>query len=139
MPVRASTSSTASGSGYSEAIIAISSRTERSRISAPVCSMAPTAPASIASRGVRPNKETLPPSGRSSPSSMSIVVDLPAPFGPSSATVSPRAMSTSIPFTASTTPRGVLKDFVSPCSRMSVIAFYSTAGRVTRGCGQHDS
>ena len=88
-PVSASTSSSAIGSGYSDAIIPTSSRTVRSRSSEPVWSIAPTMPAAIASSGVRPNSDTVPASGRSSPSSMSIVVDLPAPLGPSSATVSP--------------------------------------------------
>ncbi len=46
IPVRAITSSTDIGCGYSEAIIATSSRTDRSRISEPVCSMAPIRPAS---------------------------------------------------------------------------------------------
>ncbi len=43
---------------------------------------------------------------------MSIVVDLPAPFGPSSATVSPSSIETSMPRTASTEPN----DFVRPRS-----------------------
>ena len=55
----------AGGCGYSEAIIATSSRTERSRISEPVCSIAPIAPSSIASSGGRPNSETVPASGAS--------------------------------------------------------------------------
>ena len=35
---------------------------------------------------------------------MSIIVNLPAPFGPSKATVSPRPIKTSIPRTACTGP-----------------------------------
>src|SRR3954454_4903227 len=94
-----------------------SSRAVRSRISAPVCSIAPTAPRATARSGGSPNTETLPASGCSRPSVMSSVVDLPAPFGPSSATVSPVSMRRSIPRTASTTPPcGVLNDFVRPCS-----------------------
>ena len=51
---------------------------------------------------------TVPSSGPSRPSSMSIVVDLPAPFGPSSATVSPRRESRRrCPRTASIVPLGV--------------------------------
>ena len=121
MPVSSSTSSTSSGAGYSDAIIATSSRTERSRMSEPpVCSIAPMRPPSTAARGERPSTDTVPASGSSSPSSMSIVVDFPAPLGPSSATVSPASMSTSMPRTACTSPPGVRNDFVRPCSRMPV-------------------
>ena len=49
---------------------------------------------------------------------MSIVVDLPAPLGPSSATISPARMEMSTPRTASTMPCGVLKDFSRPRSSM---------------------
>ena len=45
---------------------------------------------------------------------MSMVVDLPAPFGPSSATVSPGAIVRSMPCTALTSP----KLLVSPASSM---------------------
>jgi hypothetical protein len=45
---------------------------------------------------------------------MSIVVDLPAPFGPSSATVSPRATEMSIPRTARIAPY----DLARPVSSM---------------------
>ena len=79
-----------------------SSRTLRSRSRSPVCSMAPTSPASTAARGERPNNVTSPPSGWVRPSIMSIVVDLPAPLGPSSATVSPGAIEMSMPRTACT-------------------------------------
>ena len=105
-PVISSTSSTSNGAGYSDAIIAISSRTLRSRMSSPVWSIAPTAPAAIASCGLRPNSDTVPPSGGSRPSIMSIVVDFPAPLGPSSATVSPCSISTSTSRTAWTGPLG---------------------------------
>src|SRR6185437_14310302 len=57
-------------------------------------------PARTASSGVRPKTLTAPASGRARPSSTSIVVDLPAPFGPSRATVSPATMSRSIPVRA---------------------------------------
>ena len=40
---------------------------------------------------------------------MSIVVDFPAPFGPSSATVSPGATATSIPRTARTSPNDLAR------------------------------
>ena len=71
-------------------------------MSAPVWSIAPTAPAATASRGSCPKIETEPRSGAVSPSSMSTVVDLPAPFGPSSATASPGATDRSTPSTART-------------------------------------
>jgi hypothetical protein len=51
-----------------------------------------------------PKTDALPASGSSSPSTMSSVVDLPAPFGPSSATVSPDSTVTSMPRTARTFP-----------------------------------
>ena len=77
--------------------MAISSRTLRSWIRPPVCSIAPTSPSATASLAVFPNNDTDPASGVVKPSSMSIVVDFPAPFGPRSATVSPGAIETSTP------------------------------------------
>jgi hypothetical protein len=53
---------------------------------------------------------------------MSIVVDLPAPFGPSSATVSPGAIDTSRSRTASIAPCGARKVFASPSSSIPVCA-----------------
>ena len=47
-----------------------------------------------------------------------MVVDLPAPFGPSSATVSPAAIETSMPRTACTGPCGERNDLTRPCSWM---------------------
>jgi hypothetical protein len=47
---------------------------------------------------------------------MSMVVDLPAPLGPSSATISPARIEMSTPRTASTVPCGVLKDLTRPWS-----------------------
>jgi hypothetical protein len=55
--------------------------------------MPPIFPADAAADGVRPSTLTSPEVGVRSPSMVSIAVDLPAPFGPSSATVSPRAIS----------------------------------------------
>ena len=49
-----------------------------------------------------------PDVGRTVVVSMPTVVDLPAPFGPSSPKTSPVATSKSIPFTASTPPAQVL-------------------------------
>ena len=48
VPVSSSTSSISSGREYREAIIDTSSRTERSPIRPPVCSIAPTSPAAMA-------------------------------------------------------------------------------------------
>ena len=66
------------------------------------CSIAPIRPSAIARAGVMPNNSTRPRSGGTSPSIRLIVVDLPAPFGPSSAIVSPLPIVRSIPRTAST-------------------------------------
>jgi hypothetical protein len=73
----------------------------------PVWSIAPMRPPATASAGGIPNSDTPPSSGSSRPSSMSIVVDFPAPLGPSSATVDPASMATSTPRTAWTGPSGV--------------------------------
>ena len=81
-----------------------SSRTLRYSTSAPVCSMPPTVPAATASAGDFPNSVTVPESGRVRPSTISIVVVLPAPFGPRMATVSPGAMARSTERTARTLP-----------------------------------
>ena len=70
----------------------------------PVCSMPPTAPAATAWAGDFPNSVTVPESGRVRPSTISIVVVLPAPFGPRMATVSPGAMARSTERTARTLP-----------------------------------
>ena len=61
-------------------------------------------PASTASVGVDPKSETVPASGRIRPNIMSIVVVLPAPLGPSRASVSPGLIVRSMPRTALTTP-----------------------------------
>ena len=81
-----------------------SSRTDRSRISDAGLQHRADGPSAIASAGVMPNSETVPASGGNSPSTMSIVVDLPAPLGPSSATVSPGAIEMPTPRTACTGP-----------------------------------
>ena len=115
-PTSSSASSSSSGSGYSDPIIASSSRGVTSRISAPDWSIAPTKPSATACCGDLPSSETVPLSGRSSPSSMSIVVDLPAPLGPSRATVSPAAIDSWIPRTACTTAPVARNDFPTPLS-----------------------
>ena len=48
---------------------------------------------------------------------MSMVVDLPAPFGPSNATVSPRDTEMSTLWTARTAPN----DLTNPTSRIAVV------------------
>ena len=103
-PVSPSTSSTPSGAGRATPISAISSRTLRWSSGDPVCSMPPTQPACTALAGGTPKTEMVPWSGRVRPSIMSMVVVLPAPFGPSSATVSPGAMARSSDRTARAAP-----------------------------------
>src|SRR2546427_5533852 len=58
-----------------------------------------------------PSTSTSPEVGSSSPSRISTVVVLPAPLGPSSPKVSPRAISRSSPLTASTVPLRLLYRF----------------------------
>ena len=90
--------------GYSDATIVISSRTERSRIKRARLQHDADGTGLDGVTGDMPNSSTWPRSGRVSPSIMSIVVDLPAPFGPSRATVSPGATERSTPWTACTAP-----------------------------------
>jgi hypothetical protein len=59
----------------------------------PVCTIPPIFPAAAASVGAMPSTRTWPEVCLRRPSMVSIAVDLPAPFGPSSATVSPRTIS----------------------------------------------
>ena len=61
---------------------------------------------------------------------MSIVVLLPAPLGPSSATISPARMEMSTPRTASTVPCGVLKDFTRPRSSTPSVPFDCVMRRI---------
>ena len=116
-------------------------------MSPPVWSMAPTAPASTAAWGSMPNRVTRPASGGSRPSIMSIVVVLPAPFGPRRATVSPGAMRRSTPRTARTGPPGPRKLLASPsiaipaCGGASagvviVVVVMTTGSRDGRGGGR---
>ena len=71
---------------------------------------AETRPWATAVRGAVPNTSTVPASGRDSPSTMSMVVVLPAPLGPRKATISPGSTVRSRPSTAVTGP----KRLVSP-------------------------
>ena len=64
---------------------------------------------------------TVPSSGGSSPSSMSIVVDFPAPFGPSRATVSPGAIEMSTPRTACTGPSAIVNVLRNPVSSIPAV------------------
>ena len=100
MPARLSVVSTGSGFGCSLVIRVTSSRTVTSGISPPDCSMAPTRPDFTAWYGSEPNISIRPLVGLRSASSMSSEVDLPAPFGPSRATVSPWRKSRVRPSTA---------------------------------------
>ncbi len=59
------------------------------------CSMAAMAPRATAARGDEPATRMLPRSAVTSPTIIPMVVLLPAPFGPSNATDSPRAKSRS--------------------------------------------
>ena len=93
-----------------------SSRTDSWPMRLPVCSIPPTRPACTASAGLMPNRLMVPASGRLSPRIMSMVVVLPAPFGPSRATTSPGAMWMSTPRTALTAP----KDLTSPTAETPV-------------------
>lgn len=104
MPARRSASGTLSGARCRLALMPTVSPTVASSSSAPPCSIAPIRPTATASPGVLPKIVTPPLSGVVSPSSMSTVVDVPAPFGPSNATTSPGAITRSTPSTARTCP-----------------------------------
>ncbi len=71
---------------------------------------------------------------------MSIVVDLPAPFGPSRATVSPGEIVTSTPRTACTGPWGLRKVLVRPSSVIAgALSFLAlTCGDTRHGVGKGD-
>jgi hypothetical protein len=103
-PERRNASATGIGDRCSDATMATVSPTVASSSSAPPCSIAPMAPLATASCGLTPKTVTVPASGLVRPNSMSTVVDLPAPFGPSSATTSPGAIVRSTPTTAWTSP-----------------------------------
>ena len=104
MPARLSVVATGSGFGCSLVISSTSSRTVTSGISPPDWSMAPTRPDFTPWYGSSPNILIRPLVGLRSASSMSSEVDLPAPFGPSRATVSPARRSRVSPSTARSRP-----------------------------------
>jgi hypothetical protein len=93
-----------SGLGCRLVISSTSSRTVTSGIRPPDWSMAPIRPDFTARYGSSPNTRIPPPVGLRSASSMSREVDLPAPFGPSRATVSPWRSSRLSPPTARSRP-----------------------------------
>ena len=62
----------------------------------------------MACRGSRPSTVALPVVGLDSPSTMSMVVVLPAPLGPRKATISPCWSSRSMPRTACTSPKALV-------------------------------
>ena len=68
------------------------------------CSTAPTSRRDAGRRGSPPSSVARPASGRRSPSMMATAVDLPAPFGPSRARISPRRSSMSTPSSATILP-----------------------------------
>ena len=66
--------------------------------------------------------------------SMPTVVDLPAPFGPSSPKTSPVATSKSIPFTASTPPAQVLLEAAhADCGWVRVVVIHAGSDDAGRG------
>ncbi|OIQ77152.1 hypothetical protein GALL_411570 [mine drainage metagenome] len=109
MPARSSTSSTGRAVANSDPVRRTVSATVRSLRRPPVWRTAETLPAAMASRGARPKTRTVPLSGRANPSSMSIVVVLPAPFGPRNARTSPASTWRSSPSTARTEPNDLVR------------------------------
>src|SRR5262245_48694459 len=105
MPAFSRTSSTGLVSANRLAVYSTVSRTLRSLSSPPVCITALTRPRAIACRGAIPSTLTSPVVGCERPSTMSIVVVLPAPLGPRKATISPCWSSRSMPRTACTGPK----------------------------------
>ena len=69
---------------------------------------AETRPRAIAWRGWSPSTSTVPDVGWESPSTMSMVVVLPAPLGPRKATISPGSRVRSMPRTAWTSPKSLV-------------------------------
>ena len=116
--------------------MATSSRTLRYSTNEPVCSMPPTRPAAIAAAGGPPKSETRPVSGRASPRTMSMVVDLPAPLGPRSARSWPWGTSRLTSSTAISGPYRLVR-----CSTMMAFVESSLAtllGGIGRPSGSWD-
>ena len=89
MPAVATRSSSGQDCGKLRRTRSSTSPTRASLGSPPCWSIAPTLPARTASRGRRPSTSTAPAAGGSSPRTALTTVDLPAPLGPSRATVWP--------------------------------------------------
>ena len=109
MPACARTSSTGWVSAKRLAVYATVSRTVRSLSRPPVCMTAETSPRAMACRGRKPSTSTVPAVGLERPSIMSMVVVLPAPLGPRKATISPCSISRSMPRTACTEPKSLVR------------------------------
>ena len=104
-PARSSASVTGMWRGWQAATMDTVSFTVRSASSPSVCSTAPTRPARTARWGEVPSTDRVPDVGSVNPSTMSRNVVLPAPLGPSRATISPRSTDRSTPSTARTEPK----------------------------------
>src|SRR5690242_3716091 len=108
---------------------------------------ADTRPSATASCGGRPYTRTPPAVGVDRPSSMSMVVVLPAPFGPSRATTSPGRIRRLIPSTAVTGPNRLTtwsSSTAGPAARVvrseaavSVMTRSSAADGAGRWSGRH--
>src|SRR5499427_3695693 len=81
----------------------------------PDCSITPTRgrSARAPAAGSRPRTATVPASGRRYPSQISMVVVLPAPFGPSTAVTAPRPASRLSPSTAAVCPYRLTRSRIS--------------------------
>src|SRR5690348_747167 len=77
--------------------------------------MTPTRGRSVAAsrRGSRPSTRTVPLSAWRKPSQISMVVVLPAPFGPSRANTAPRGAASEIPSTARRAPYDLTRSVIS--------------------------
>ena len=87
MPAVTTRSSSGQACGKLRRTRVSTSPTRASLGSPPCCSIAPTQPARTASAGPRPRTCAVPAAGSQRPRTALTTVDLPAPFGPSSATV----------------------------------------------------
>src|ERR1700722_17563041 len=136
IPACFSVASTGSGRGCRLATRLTSSRTVTSGISPPDCSIAPTRPDLIAWYGSLPNIRIRPEVGFFSARSMSREVDLPAPFGPRRATVSPGRRSRLSPSTAFRPPYCLLtfsNETTGPVPLLLIVLFpLPWADRATR-------
>src|SRR5579862_4833034 len=129
IPARSSTSAAGLRCANRLAVYCTVSLTVRSFSSPPVCITAETRPRVTACRGCMPKTSACPDVCRDKPRMMSMVDVLPAPLGPSIATISPDAMLTSTSLTACTCPKCFLTSFSSTASGTApVIAQVSQPG-----------